>query len=137
MKVEIVIGLSIFAVLVLYLIHFLIRQRIENAKQKRIKALAEYKARREEVELKARRQLQQVHDMNDNAPSLASLLKHGCQVTHYRNTRGWIECPDGRFFKPEPNKVRFIKGMNKPFVYTSKINKGLLATLVRALKKLL
>lgn len=57
MKVEIVIGLSIFAVLVLYLIHFLIRQRIENAKQKRIKALAEYKARREEVELKARRQL--------------------------------------------------------------------------------
>lgn len=75
--------------------------------------------------------------MNDNAPSLASLLKHGCQVTHYRNTRGWIECPDGRFFKPEPNKVRFIKGMNKPFVYTSKINKGMLATLVRALKKLL
>ena len=57
MKVEIVIGLSIFAVLVLYLIHFLIRQRIENAKQKRINALAEYKARREEVELKARRQL--------------------------------------------------------------------------------
>lgn len=75
--------------------------------------------------------------MNDNAPSLASLLKHGCQVTHYRNTRGWIECPDGRFFKPEPNKVRFIKEMNKPFIYTKKINKGLLASLVRTLKKLL
>ncbi|WP_195759587.1 hypothetical protein [Enterobacter hormaechei] len=57
MKVEIIIGLSIFAVLVLYLTQFLIRQRIENAKQKRNKALAEYKARREEVELKARRQL--------------------------------------------------------------------------------
>jgi len=57
MKVEIIIGLSIFALLVLYLTQFLIRQRIENAKQKRIKALAEYKARREEVELKARRQL--------------------------------------------------------------------------------
>ncbi|WP_324028860.1 hypothetical protein [Pantoea sp. JZ2] len=57
MKVEVIIGLSIFAVLGLYLIQFLIRQRIENAKQKRIKALAEYQARREEVELKARRQL--------------------------------------------------------------------------------
>ncbi|HCL5591162.1 TPA: hypothetical protein N2N35_002603 [Enterobacter cloacae] len=57
MKVEMIIGLSIFAVLVLYLTQFLIRQRIEKAKQQRIKALAEYKARREEVELKARRQL--------------------------------------------------------------------------------
>ncbi|MBA7968554.1 MULTISPECIES: phage filamentation protein Fil family protein [Citrobacter] len=75
--------------------------------------------------------------MNNNAPSLASLLRQGCQVTHCRNTRGWIECPDGRFFKPEPNKVRFIKGMSKPFVYTKKINKGLLITLVRAFKKLL
>ncbi|HHG9520488.1 Uncharacterised protein [Enterobacter cloacae] len=57
MKVEMIIGLSIFAVLVLYLTQFLIRQRIENTKRKRIKALSEYKARREEVELKARRQL--------------------------------------------------------------------------------
>ncbi|ELD3250266.1 hypothetical protein QUR14_000563 [Enterobacter hormaechei] len=57
MKVEMIIGLSIFAVLVLYLTQFLIRQRIENTKQKIIKALSEYKARREEVELKARRQL--------------------------------------------------------------------------------
>lgn len=57
MKVEMIIGLSISAVLVLYLTQFLIRQRIENTKQKRIKALSEYKARREEVELKARRQL--------------------------------------------------------------------------------
>ncbi|WP_200896274.1 hypothetical protein [Enterobacter cloacae] len=57
MKVEMIIGLSIFAVLVLYLTQFLIRQRIEKVKQQRIKALAEYKARREEVELKARRQL--------------------------------------------------------------------------------
>lgn len=57
MKVEMIIGLSIFAVLVLYLTQFLIRQRIEKTKQQRIKALAEYKARREEVELKARRQL--------------------------------------------------------------------------------
>ncbi|ENO6484727.1 MULTISPECIES: hypothetical protein [Enterobacter cloacae complex] len=57
MKLEMIIGLFIFAVLVLYLTQFLIRQRIEKAKQQRIKALAEYKARREEVELKARRQL--------------------------------------------------------------------------------
>ncbi|HBN6634322.1 TPA: hypothetical protein LZR44_000973 [Escherichia coli] len=57
MKVEMIIGLSIFAVLVLYLTQFLIRQRIEKAKHQRIKALAEYKARREEVELKARKQL--------------------------------------------------------------------------------
>lgn len=57
MKIEMIIGLSIFSVLALYLTQFLIRQRIEKAKQQRIKALAEYKARREEVELKARRQL--------------------------------------------------------------------------------
>ena len=75
--------------------------------------------------------------MNEEIPSLAGLLKNGCQVTHYRNTRGWIECPDGRFFKPEPNKVRFVKGMSKPFIYTKKINKGVLATLARAFKKLL
>ncbi|QQU56457.1 phage filamentation protein Fil family protein [Serratia liquefaciens] len=74
--------------------------------------------------------------MNDNTPSFASLLKHGCQVTHYRHSHGWIECPDGRFFKPEPNKVRFIKGMNKPFVYTKKINKGLFNSLAILLRKL-
>ena len=75
--------------------------------------------------------------MNEEIPSLASLLKNGCQVTHYRNTRGWVECPDGRFFKPEPNKVRFVKEMSKPFIYTKKINKGVLTTLARAFKKLL
>lgn len=57
MKTEMVIGLSLFAVLTLYLIQFLVRLRNEKVKQQRIKALAEYKARREEVELKARRQL--------------------------------------------------------------------------------
>ncbi|HDC4448514.1 TPA: hypothetical protein O8T92_000810 [Enterobacter kobei] len=57
MKVEMIIGISIFAVIVLYLTQFLLRQRIEKAKQQRIKALAEYKTRCEEVELKARRQL--------------------------------------------------------------------------------
>ncbi|EOV8483937.1 phage filamentation protein Fil family protein [Klebsiella aerogenes] len=75
--------------------------------------------------------------MKDNVPSFASLLRHGCQVTHFANTRGWIETPDGRFFKPESNKVRFIKGMSKPFVYTKKINKGLFDALLKAIKRLL
>ena len=57
MKAELIIGLSIFAVLVLYLIQLLIRQRSEEVKQQRAKTLAEFKARREEVERKARRQL--------------------------------------------------------------------------------
>lgn len=57
MKTEMVIGLSLFAVLTLCLIQFLIRLQIKKAMQQRIKALAEYKARREEVELKSRRQL--------------------------------------------------------------------------------
>lgn len=56
-----IIGLSIFAVLVLHLIQLLIRQRSEKVKQQRAKALAkalaEFKTRREEVERKARRQL--------------------------------------------------------------------------------
>jgi type II secretory pathway component PulJ len=57
MKAEMIIGLSIFAVLVLYLIQFLIRQRCEKVNQQRAKAFAEFKARRAEVERKARRQL--------------------------------------------------------------------------------
>ena len=57
MKAEMIIGLSIFAVLVLYLIQLLIRQRSEEVKQQRAKAFAEFKARRAEVERKARRQL--------------------------------------------------------------------------------
>ncbi|WEJ88455.1 MAG: DUF2724 domain-containing protein [Klebsiella huaxiensis] len=75
--------------------------------------------------------------MSQNAPSLASLLRSGCQVTHFSNSRGWIETPDGHFFKPEPNKVRFIKGMNKPFIYTKRINKGLLAYFLNVFKNLL
>ncbi|TPW60948.1 phage filamentation protein Fil family protein [Klebsiella aerogenes] len=75
--------------------------------------------------------------MKDSAPSFASLLRHGCQVTHFANNRGWIETPDGHFFKPEPNKVRFIKEMSKPFVYTKKINKGLFSALLKVFKRLL
>ncbi|HFK4758585.1 TPA: hypothetical protein ACG0MZ_000061 [Citrobacter farmeri] len=57
MKVEMIVGLFLFAVLVLHLIQFLIRFHCRKVKQQRIKALAEFKARREEVERKARRQL--------------------------------------------------------------------------------
>lgn len=57
MKAEMIIGLSIFAVLVLYFIQFLIRLRSEKVKQQRAKAFAEFKASRAEVERKARRQL--------------------------------------------------------------------------------
>jgi hypothetical protein len=46
--------------------------------------------------------------------------------SHTKNSRGWLETPDGRFFKPEPAKVQFIKGKNKPFIYTQRINKGFL-----------
>lgn len=68
---------------------------------------------------------------DQDIPSFASLLRNGCQVTHCAATRGWIETPDGRYFKPEPNKVRFIKGMSKPFVYTKKINKGFFNKLIK------
>ncbi|HHT0319737.1 phage filamentation protein Fil family protein [Raoultella planticola] len=71
----------------------------------------------------------------ENIPSLAGLLKQVCQVTHFSNSRGWIETPDGRFFKPEPNKVRFIKEMDKPFIYTRKINKGVLSAFIKVFKK--
>lgn len=57
MKLEMAIGLFIFAVLVLILIQFLIRVHCKNIKQKKEKALSEFRARREEVERKARRQL--------------------------------------------------------------------------------
>lgn len=57
MKLEMAIGLFIFAVLVLSLIQFLIRVHCKNIKQKKEKALSEFRARREEVERKARGQL--------------------------------------------------------------------------------
>ncbi|VDZ54978.1 Uncharacterised protein [Serratia odorifera] len=52
-----IIGLFIFAVLIVNLIQFLIRQRCEKVSQQKLKAFSEFKARREEVERKARRQL--------------------------------------------------------------------------------
>ncbi|QEM92731.1 hypothetical protein FEI17_19820 [Kosakonia radicincitans] len=73
--------------------------------------------------------------MHDDGPTLASLLRNGCQVTHFKNSRGWLETPDGRFFKPEPTKVQFIKGLNKPFVYVQNINKGFATALVELIKK--
>ncbi|HCM1923081.1 TPA: DUF2724 domain-containing protein [Salmonella enterica subsp. salamae serovar 16:m,t:e,n,x] len=71
----------------------------------------------------------------DDIPSFAGLLRGSCQITHYHNSRGWIETPDGRFFKPDPCKVQFIKGRNKPFIYTQKINKGVLNSLIRLIKR--
>ncbi|HBC5394435.1 phage filamentation protein Fil family protein [Escherichia coli] len=68
-------------------------------------------------------------------PSFASLLRSGCQVTHCKSTRGWLETPDGRYFKPEPSRVQFIKGRNKPFVYTQKINRGVIAALIKLIKR--
>lgn len=57
MKLEMAIGLFIFAVFVLSLIQFLIRWHCNKAKQQKEKRLSEFKARREEVERKSRRQL--------------------------------------------------------------------------------
>ncbi|MFQ6246977.1 phage filamentation protein Fil family protein [Yersinia enterocolitica] len=73
--------------------------------------------------------------MNEPTPSIPSILKSHCEVTHFKPLRGWIETPDGHFFKPDPNKVRFIKGMSKPFVYTKKINKGLFNAFARLFRK--
>ncbi|WP_339327350.1 phage filamentation protein Fil family protein [Erwinia amylovora] len=47
---------------------------------------------------------------------MASLLTHGCQVTHYRHSRGWIETPDGRYFQPNAINVHFLKGCRKPLI---------------------
>lgn len=57
MKLEMAIGLFIFAVFVLSLIQILIRVYCKKIKQKKDKALSEFMARRDEVERKARRQL--------------------------------------------------------------------------------
>ncbi|WP_204308572.1 MULTISPECIES: hypothetical protein [Citrobacter] len=57
MKLEMAIGLFIFAVFFLSLIQILIRVHCKKIKQKKDKALSEFMARRDEVERKARRQL--------------------------------------------------------------------------------
>ncbi|EFT9271401.1 MULTISPECIES: hypothetical protein [Enterobacteriaceae] len=57
MKLEMAIGLFIFAVFVLSLIQILIRMHCKKINQKKDKALSEFRSRREEVERKARRQL--------------------------------------------------------------------------------
>ncbi|HBK9619685.1 TPA: hypothetical protein LOM93_001512 [Escherichia coli] len=57
MKLEMIVGLLFFSIAVISLIQFLIRMHCKKVRQKREKALSEFKARREEVERKARRQL--------------------------------------------------------------------------------
>lgn len=57
MEVEMIIGLFIFAVLIVNVIQFLVRRHCEKVRQKKSKVLSEFKAHREEVERKARRQL--------------------------------------------------------------------------------
>lgn len=57
MKIELIVGIFIFSVLIVNLIQFLIRQRCEKVRQQKSKAFSKSKARREEVERKARRQL--------------------------------------------------------------------------------
>ncbi|AJJ62569.1 phage filamentation protein Fil family protein [Yersinia aldovae] len=52
----------------------------------------------------------------NQCPSLAAVLTNGQQVTHYRNQRGWIETPDGRFYQPKAAEVQFIKGCRFPFM---------------------
>ncbi|GAB2927916.1 hypothetical protein GCM10011328_16390 [Hafnia psychrotolerans] len=57
MEVEVVIGLLIFAFLILNLIQCLIRQRCERVRNKRLKERSEFLAKREAVERQARKQL--------------------------------------------------------------------------------
>lgn len=57
MEIEMIVGLLIFAVLFLSVVQFLIRQHCEKIRKRREKAISDFKRRREEVELKARRQL--------------------------------------------------------------------------------
>lgn len=57
MKIEIFIGLFIFAVLFLNFVQFFIRRRSEKIRERKLRALSDLKNRREEVERKARRQL--------------------------------------------------------------------------------
>lgn len=55
--------------------------------------------------------------MVEDIPSVASLLRNSHQVTHFKPSRGWIETPDGRFYKPKPEKVKFIKDEIKPVIF--------------------
>lgn len=52
-----IVGLLFFSIVVISLIQFLIRLHCKKVRQEREKALSEFKARREEVERKARAQL--------------------------------------------------------------------------------
>lgn len=56
--------------------------------------------------------------------------------TSKTHAAGWKHQTED-FFKPEPAKVQFIKGKNKPFIYTQRINKGFLLTLAELFKKLI
>ncbi|WP_392989722.1 hypothetical protein [Serratia ureilytica] len=57
MKAEVIIGLCIFSFLILNFLQFLIRKHCQKVQKRKAKAISEFKARREEVERKARRQL--------------------------------------------------------------------------------
>ena len=57
MKLEITVGLLFFSIVAMSIIQFLIRLHCKKVRRKREKAVSEFKARREEVERKARGQL--------------------------------------------------------------------------------
>lgn len=57
MQLEMIVGLLFFSIAAISLIQFLIRLHCKKIRQKREKYLSEFKARREDVERKAREQL--------------------------------------------------------------------------------
>ncbi|MHA3551445.1 phage filamentation protein Fil family protein [Yersinia enterocolitica] len=75
--------------------------------------------------------------MSEPIPSISSILKSHYEITHFKPLRGWIETPDGRFLKPAPQKVRFIKEESKPVIYTRESNKSLKCIICNFLKKYL
>lgn len=51
-----------------------------------------------------------------NNPSLSALLVRHQQVSGYYHQRGWLETPDGRDFQPKASNVKFVKGLDAPYI---------------------
>jgi len=68
--------------------------------------------------------------MTTQCPSLASMLINSQPITHCQHKHGWIETPDGRHFKPDARKVKFIKGSRIPVMEKRRIKQNWLSRLV-------
>ncbi|CAI2121788.1 Uncharacterised protein [Serratia fonticola] len=54
--------------------------------------------------------------MHKYCPSLSTMLVSHQQITSHQHQCGWLTLPDGRTVQPKASEVKFIKGLDMPYM---------------------